>query len=42
VQGTVDVWEACVDRSKRLTFRHADGKIILLNHCNHDATLRLG
>jgi hypothetical protein len=42
VQGTEDVWEAYVDRSNRLTFRHGDGKFILLNHCNHDATLRLG
>lgn len=42
VQGTTDVWEAYIDRSNRLTYRYEDGKIILLNHCNHDATLRLG
>lgn len=34
--GTDDVWEARASRGDRVTFRFGPGRIILLNHCNHD------
>jgi hypothetical protein len=30
------VFEAYVDRANRVTFKYKEGKIVLLNNCNHD------
>jgi hypothetical protein len=41
MSGFQAVYEAYIDRSNRITFEFGDdGRIVLLNHCNHDVLRR--
>jgi hypothetical protein len=40
IQGERGVWEARAGRSRRVSWEWEGGRIVILNHCDHDEVLK--